>query len=131
MKNAQDAWNKFWVNDIKGLLGVPDGQFKQTSEKAFVSGWNAALDSLPKKRSNQQNRYYFGCVVKIMSEFSGYTPAEVHVLNKTTLPFPHRRELPSKTKFTLFKLEQYQDAFISSTKNMTSKEFMDWIELTI
>jgi hypothetical protein len=34
---------------------------------------------LPRKdRSNQENRYYFGVVVNLISEHTGYTPEEVH-----------------------------------------------------
>jgi hypothetical protein len=31
-----------------------------------------------KPRSNQENRYYFGVVVNLISEHTGYTPDEVH-----------------------------------------------------
>ena len=34
---------------------------------------------LPRKdRSNQENRYYFGVVVNLISEHTGYTPDETH-----------------------------------------------------
>ncbi len=29
-------------------------------------------------RSDQQNRYYWGCVIKTLSEWSGYEPEEMH-----------------------------------------------------
>lgn len=37
---------------------------------------------LTKGRSNNQNRYYRGVVVKIISEHTGFTPEEVHELLK-------------------------------------------------
>ena len=35
-----------------------------------------------KKRSNRQNRYYFGVIVKILSQELGYFPDEIHELLK-------------------------------------------------
>ncbi len=33
-------------------------------------------------RSNQQNRYYWGVVVQVLSEFTGFTPDEMHTALK-------------------------------------------------
>jgi len=35
-----------------------------------------------KQRSNPQNKYYWGCVVQILSDELGYTPEEVHEILK-------------------------------------------------
>jgi hypothetical protein len=34
------------------------------------------------KSSNQQNRYYWGVIVKLISEYTGHTPEEVHAILK-------------------------------------------------
>ena len=57
-----------------------------------------------KKRSKDANRYYFGCVVKGLSDYTGYTEAEMHdeilgtyvgwetrVVNGHSRDYPRRR----------------------------------------
>ena len=37
-----------------------------------------AIGDMDKSRSNQQNKYYWGCVLKLVAEYTGYTENEVH-----------------------------------------------------
>ena len=46
------------------------------------------IEKYSKKRSNPQNRYYHGCVLKYLSETTGFTVAEMHeVLKSKFLPY--------------------------------------------
>ena len=38
------------------------------------------IEKYTKKRSNEQNAYYFGVIVKMISQHTGYTDKEVHRL---------------------------------------------------
>lgn len=40
------------------------------------------LSQVKSDRSNQQNRYYWGVVLKLVSEETGYQPEEIHELFK-------------------------------------------------
>lgn len=79
------AWQKYCVsNDPDKCNSIP------TPYQDFTAGWNAALDSLPKKRSNQYNKYYWKVVcgipskhtLKLYGEAGGYSPEGIHELHK-------------------------------------------------
>ena len=99
-----------------------------TPFQVYKAGFDACLEILPKKRSSQQNRYYWGCPVDIIAKWSGYTKDEVHELNKNMLPYPHRRRIEQCSKMPdRMPVSQYT----ASTKDMTKKEFSDWLEFTV
>lgn len=50
----------------KYLAGLPDGP-----------GW-LVIDRMRKQRSDNQNRYYWGVAIEILSEHFGYTKDEMH-----------------------------------------------------
>lgn len=55
-------------------------------------------------RSIAQNRYYFGCIIKEISNFHWYTPIETHELLKLTFD-------------------------LSTTTNLSTKEFKDMVDI--
>ena len=67
------------------------------------------------KRSDQQNAYYWGVVLHIMSQHFGYTPAEMH--EELKLMFN-----PIQSKFS-----EYAEIG-GSTAKLNTKEFADYIE---
>ena len=44
------------------------------------------IEKYSKKRSNPQNRYYHGCVLKYLSETTGFTVTEMHEVLKAKFP---------------------------------------------
>lgn len=68
------------------------------------------------KRSNQLNQYYWGVVVKIISDYTGYTKEETHELLKQT--FLKKKVLIEDT---------WYDTTESTTK-MNNKEMLEFIE---
>ncbi|MGA9651927.1 hypothetical protein [Pedobacter sp.] len=64
-------------------------------------------------RSLQQNRYYWGCVLTYISEFTGHDPAYLHEVYKF-------RHIPH-VKFI--------DEYALSTADMTKEEITDYIDL--
>jgi hypothetical protein len=64
-------------------------------------------------RSLQQNRYYFGVVVELLSAHTGYTPEEMHEA--------------LKIKFLLVKRQGLPDT-VMSTARLTKDQFCEYIE---
>tara|TARA_B100000768_G_C11195976_1_gene339498 strand:- start:255 stop:653 length:399 start_codon:yes stop_codon:yes gene_type:complete len=68
------------------------------------------------KRSNQLNQYYWGVVVKIISDYTGYTKEETHELLKQTF---------LKKKILID--DEWYDTTESTTK-MNNKEMLEFID---
>lgn len=66
-----------------------------------------------KHRSSNQNRYYHGVVVKLVSEVTGYTLYEAHNALKMLFLRKHRDGMPET---------------IGSTKDLNTKEFEEYLE---
>lgn len=74
--------------------------------------------SIKQDRSNNQNRYYWGVVINMLSEHTGFTPSEMHeVLKYRFLSYP--RILISKTPEKVL--------IAKSTTNLTTKEFEEFM----
>lgn len=70
-----------------------------------------------KYRSLKQNNYYWGVVVKIFSEYTGFTKDETHeVLARKFLTYEKKSPRTGKT-----------GVFIKSTTDLTTSEFMDYL----
>ncbi len=67
-----------------------------------------------KKRSNQQNAYYWGCVIAIFADSLGYEPEELHEALKWQFLRTHsdKPDLPS----------------VRSTTDLDTAEFTEYIE---
>jgi hypothetical protein len=51
--------------------------------KQYLAGLNGkrvqvTVEKIKQKRSNQQNRWYWGCILKLISEHTGDTPEDLH-----------------------------------------------------
>jgi len=68
------------------------------------------------KRSNQLNQYYWGVVVKIISDYTGYTKEETHELLKQTF-------LKKKVLIN----DEWYDTTESTTK-LSNQEMLNFIE---
>tara|TARA_B110000908_G_C10170548_1_gene410605 strand:- start:14 stop:412 length:399 start_codon:yes stop_codon:yes gene_type:complete len=68
------------------------------------------------KRSNQLNQYYWGVVVKLISEYTGYTKEETHELLKQTF---------LKKKILID--DEWYDTTDSTTK-LNNKEMLEFID---
>jgi hypothetical protein len=65
------------------------------------------------KRSISANRYYFGVVLKMLSNYTGYTVGELHALLKSELLF--------------CEFDQNGEP-IESTADLSSKQFTEYVE---
>jgi hypothetical protein len=103
---------------------ILNGRFFPFDEEMY-SIWNSSLNEkiceltikeYKKQRSNEANRYYWGVVVKIISEETGYTPDEVHSLLSTMFLKDHKE----------FKGRRY--TVIKSSSVLKTDEFHEFIE---
>lgn len=76
-----------------------------------------SIDKYKKKRSNEQNAYYFGVIIKMISDHTGYTIEEVHELLKES--FLGTKEVKIGDKTTKVP---------NSTTKLTTSDFMAYIE---
>lgn len=63
-----------------------------------------------KERSNNQNRYYWGVVIKLLSEYLGYTDEEMHDALKMLFLKDESRKVPtlrSTTELNTVEFEKY------------------------
>lgn len=66
-----------------------------------------------KPRTNQQNAWYWACVVAIPAEHFGYTPEEMHEAFKFLFLKKHEEGKPDTVR---------------STTDLTTKEFSEYVE---
>ena len=84
----------FYGNVVKGKLTLekPD-RFKQYVRG--ISGPVMVVLKRPRKpRSEKENRYYWGVVLKLIAEHTGHTPEEVHSGLKMKFLLSHDEKLP-------------------------------------
>jgi len=101
------------VKDGKLILDLP-GNFKRyliTLEDKRVT---CEVKKFVKKRSIEQNNYWWGVVVKILSEHTGFEPEEMHDWLKLEFLPVHSKDGKMKSG--------------KSTTRLTTLEFVDLIE---
>lgn len=74
------------------------------------------IRAFKKDRSNQQNKYYFGTVLKAISDYTGFSKGDLHELFKSNL-------LPSK----MIMLGDKNVSVTQSTTELTTVEFEQYI----
>lgn len=74
------------------------------------------IRAFKKDRSSQQNKYYWGTVLKVISDYTGYSGSDLHELFKLNL-------LPSK----VIELGDKRVSVTPSTTDLTTIEFEQYI----
>ena len=90
--------------------------FKQLIAKLNNKLVFLTLDTFRSNRSLEQNKYYFGVVIKILSDELGYELDEMHELLK--ILFNHELKY----------LKDVEYAIPKSTAGLTTIEFMEYLE---
>ncbi len=70
------------------------------------------------KRSDQQNRYYWGCVIEILANHCGYEPEEMHEALKVKFLSDHAEDEKGLIR-------------IGSTAKLTTAEFVDYTDRVV
>ena len=108
--------HKIWLGKIKnGKLKLFDRDlFKQFIASQKDKDIELIIRSLNKQRSIQQNRYYWGVIIKILGEDFGYDDDEMHeALKWEFLRIPGDNGKPDRVK---------------STRNLSTIEFENYCE---
>lgn len=106
---------------LKFIGTIKDGRIKLKHADAFnrvVAGYKSGteidlvIDRHREARSDNQNRYYWGVLVKILADHLGYFPKDMHRALGHEFLFVDAKPIP----------------FVRSTADMTTKEFEDYME---
>ena len=103
---SKSGFQFFEINDDDGFM-VYMGTFKPDEKLDII------VRRQQKLSSNPQNRYYYGVIIKFISEFTGHTPDEVDSIYKWK--FLRRYDdkgleyVPSKNELTTKEREDYHD----------------------
>jgi hypothetical protein len=91
--------------------GIDGKRYKIIVQHLEGKEYELTLRSRPKKRSLNQNSYYWGVVIEMLSEASGYEPEEMHdALKERFLRIHAYTALPtvrSTTDLTTVEFEEY------------------------
>lgn len=87
----------------------------------YITGLNGVYEieirEYTKKRSNPQNAFYWGVVLKVFGDFMGESPENLHLLFR-------QRLLGCETKT----IQGTEITELKSTTSLTTKEFTDYID---
>lgn len=90
--------NEFLATKLNGKIVVKDSALLKVFSDLLSDGQELVLSiskkTLKKQRSLEQNAYYWGVVVKILSDDLGYTPNEMHEAIKFQFLVDQTRLLP-------------------------------------
>ncbi len=88
-----------------------DGIIKMMKGKKLIK-----IEKYRKKRTNQQNRYYRGVILKYLSELFGYFDDEMHKeIKKKFLPYERVNKVTGEVK-----------TFGGSTKDLNTEQFEEF-----
>ena len=100
---------------------VEEGKFLPNDPKSFREAFyhhegkpvEVSVKRKTRSRSNQQHRYYWGVVVKILGDHFGYSDLEMH----------------EALKYEFLRIEkQGKPLTVRSTRDLTTIEFEDYVE---
>ncbi len=97
-------------------------------EKIREHAFNAGKPDRKETRSQKQNRYYWGCVLKTISLDTGYLPDEIHqLMQKQFLAYENLGEhfVKSTTKLTTKLMEEY----LENVRRFASMELSIYVAL--
>jgi hypothetical protein len=107
------------INTTRFLASIHEGKFIYQDEEglkkriAKLEGkevW-VSLVSKTKGRSDNQNRYYWGVVIKLIADFTGYFDHEVHDTLKSIFLWDYTQKMPR----------------VRSTSDLTTAEFEEYL----
>lgn len=108
---------------------VKDGKLKLESRDLFlmyVESFDGhevqlTLKKKSKPRSNQQNRYYWGVVIKTLADHLGYTPDEMHDALRMKFLIDRERQLPTIKSTTTLSTITFEE-YMTSVRQWASQE---------
>jgi hypothetical protein len=111
-----------------GVLRFLDGEKQRMSQ--YVRGLRGNVDVTVKRRtkprSNAQNRYYWGVIIPLLSDYTGYEHEEMHnALKMLFLRKPaHAPDLPDTLRSTSDLTTQEFESYVERVRRWASIEFL-------
>jgi hypothetical protein len=107
---------KFTVRIEQGKMGFEDRESFNKYLYSLMGIYELIIRKPKKSRSGQQNKYYWGVVIPLASDYFGYDHNEMHEAFKFLF---------------LRKEEQGKPLTVGSTAKLTTKEFVEYIDKII
>lgn len=101
------------IDSVAGMV-----QKSLQSGRKFSTVYVVTVDKYVHKRSSQQNRYYWECIVQYLASQHGYSEEEMHEYLKLTF----------NPKVIYDKLTGQKKVLPGSTKDMTTEQFSEYME---
>jgi hypothetical protein len=118
---------RFKAKVVDGKLAFYNPKEVQNAVLALKEGDIAvSISKWTKPRSTLQNRYYWGIIVELLSDYFGYTPEEMHEAIKYQFLLDRTGKLPrakSTTELTTVEMEN----FLSKIRIWASSEYSLYI----
>lgn len=107
-----------FITDVKGgKLFIRNREAFDKQVMSFPDGeYILSVKELKSERSDRQNRYYWGVVIRLLADNFGYSPMEVHEVLKGIF-------LPKELNFGIMKVISTR-----STTSLKTDEFEDYLE---
>ena len=99
-----------WPAEIEGgKLTVPDEDGFKRALSCLAGRVLITVEYVKDKRSERQNRYYFGVLIKILADELGYSTDEMHEALKWKFLKIHETELPTVRSTTTLDIQEFSD----------------------
>src|SRR3990167_5182651 len=100
-----------WPAEIEaGKLTLPDEDGFKRALSCLAGRVLITIEYVRDKRSTQQNKYYFGVLVKMLGDELGYSTDEMHqALKWQFLKVHHDDKLPTVRSTTDLSIEEFSD----------------------
>jgi len=106
VQNGKTKLTPYQKNKVRDVLSRNEGKNVQIT-----------IGDIGNKRSNNQNAYYWGCVLKLVAEHTGYSENELHEVFKNMF-------LPKK--FVTINDREFE--ITKSTTQVKTTEFEEYVE---
>lgn len=115
------------VLEAGGKLTLENERDYRANLKLMRPGRKAVVvEDLKDTRSQRANRYYFGAVLRPLSEHTGYEKDELHEYFKATLLGGEKKHIELADEHG--EVRFMGDVAIVSTKKLNVREFWDYVE---
>jgi hypothetical protein len=110
----------------------PDSAERYMAYLAGIEGKRVTLkiDKEHKRRSDNENRYYWGVVIAIMSEYTGYTTEETHEAMKWQfLRKPGEKGMPDTVRSTTSLNTEEMEEYLERVRQFAAEKLACYVPL--
>lgn len=116
----------FRAKVVKGKLLLEDREYFDNHIRSLDGDVQVIVRKPIKQRSNQENRYYWGVVVKLLSEHTGYSDDEMHDALRMLFLKDHAEGLPTLKSTASLSTVDFED-YMSKVRQWASQELQVYV----